>query len=350
MTKETSPMRGKYYKKYKIFSYLCGYELCIIYNQKVDVLNEAGDKMADIRENGWEWFHYDNPDFQVQFRRNFIPAGTIIRDIKSIHWHDDIELIYVLKGATHYEMAKETIKMKAGEGIFVNSRSLHLIHPDENEDCELLCLIFHPVIMCTTQYVTDNYVKPIIDNKDIQYVHLNNKVSWQKQVLDDIAGMERFCEEERGHMKVMNYIFDLWEQLYDNLMDTCSVEDNKTNQDLSCIKNMIFYIHKNYRDKIKLTDICSAGNVGKSKCTVLFEKYYNVSPIEYVKNYRIEQGARLLTLSDMPITEIAYEIGFTDGSYFSKAFTEKVGITPIKYRRIGREMSSYYELPQSQGL
>lgn len=306
--------------------------------------------MADIRENGWEWFHYDNPNFQVQFRRNYIPAGIIIRDIKSIHWHDDIELIYVLKGATHYELANETIKMKAGEGIFVNSRQLHLIHADKDEDCELLCLIFHPIIMCSTQYVTDNYVKPIIDNSDIQYVHLKSEISWQKRVLEDIAKMEPFCESDRGHMRVMNFIFDLWEQLYDNLIGNCDAEDGRINQDLSCIKNMISFIHKNYRNKITLNEICNVGNVGKSKCNILFEKYYNVSPIEYVKNYRIEQGARLLTLSDMSITEIAYEVGFAEGSYFSKAFSEKVGIAPIKYRAIGRGLSSYYELPQSQGL
>ena len=113
---------------------------------------------------------------------------------------------------------------------------------------------------------------------------------------------------------------------------------------------MISFIQKNYRNKITLSQICGAGNVGKSKCNILFERYYNVSPMEYVKNYRIEQGGRLLVISDMPITQIAYEIGFADGSYFSKAFSEKLGITPIKYRAIGREMSSYYELPESQGL
>lgn len=309
-----------------------------------------GVKMADIRENGWEWFHYDNPDFQVQFRRNYIPAGIVIRDIKSIHWHDDIELIYVLRGVTHYEMANETIEIRAGEGIFVNSRQLHLIHPDKDEDCELLCLIFHPIIICSTQHITDNYVKPLIDNKDIQYVHLKSTVLWHKRILDDISEMEKFCSDDRGHMKVMKLVFDLWEQLYDNLTDNCGVEESRINQDLSCLKNMVSYIHKNYRNKVTLADICQAGNVGKSKCTLLFAKYSNVSPMEYVKNYRIEQGARLLTLSDMQITEIAYEVGFADASYFSKAFSEKIGISPIKYRSIGRGMSGYYELVQSQGL
>lgn len=122
--------------------------------------------------------------------------------------------------------------------------------------------------------------------------------------------MERFCGDERGHMKVISLIFDLWEQLFNNLVEISRLGEGMVNQDLSCIRNMISFIHKNYRNKILLAEICAAGNVGKSKCTILFEKYYNVSPLEYVKNYRIEQGARLLTLSDMPIAEIAYEVGF----------------------------------------
>lgn len=304
--------------------------------------------MADIRENGWEWFHYDNPNFQVQFRRNYIPAGTIIRDMKSIHWHDDLEFIYVLEGATHYELKDRTVKMSAGEGIFVNSRQLHLIHPDQDEDCTLLCLIFHPVVMCTTEHITENYVRPLIENNDISYIHLKSSIPWQKKVLDDILNMEPYFEVENGHIKIMMLIMDIWNQLY---VELCKQDANEgKNNDLECMKKMTLYIQKNYRSKIKLSEICDAGNVGKTKCNNLFDRYYNVSPIEYIKNLRIEQGAKLLTLSDMSITDIAYEVGFTDGSYFSKTFSEKIGCSPMKYRQIGRGMSHYYELPESQGL
>ena len=302
--------------------------------------------MADIR-NKWEWFHYDNPEFQVQFRHNYIPAGITIRDI-SIHWHDDVELIYVLKGVTHYEMADEMIRIQEGEGIFVNSRQLHLIHADKDEECELLCLIFHPIILCSSNHITENYVKPLIENTDIPYVCLNSEIAWQKNILENIAKIEEHCSDERGHVRVMSLLFDMWDILFQNVIPTSA--ESETNKDLSCMKNMISYIQKNYRSKIKLSDICEAGNVGKSKCNTLFDKYYNVSPIEYVKNFRIEQGAKLLTLSDMSVTDIAYDVGFTDGSYFTKAFSERIGITPLKFRSIGRGMSSYYELPESQGI
>ena len=304
--------------------------------------------MADIRENGWEWYHYDNPDFQVQLRKNYIPAGIKIQDIKSIHWHDYLEFIYVLQGATHYEMADKMVKMTAGEGIFVNSKQLHLIHPDKDEDCLLICLIFHPIILCSTEHITNTYVKPLIENKNIQYVHLKESNEWQKRVLHDIADMEAYLEDENGHLKTMSLIFDIWEQLFKNLVTNESDED--VSFDLTCMKRMIQYIHKNYMNKISLQKICEAGNVGRSKCNALFEKYYNVSPIEYVKNFRIEQGAKLLTMSDMSVTEIAYETGFTDGSYFSKAFSNKIGISPLKYRAIGKGMSRYYELPESQNI
>lgn len=303
--------------------------------------------MADIRENKWEWFHYDNPEFQVQFRHNFIPAGIKILDI-SIHWHDDVEFIYVLKGATHYELENQWIKMNAGEGIFVNSRQLHLIHADEKEDCELLCLIFHPVILCSTNHITENYVKPLIENKDIPYLKLDGMEKWQHHILDNIEKMESFLDGDRGHIKVINLIFDIWDTLFQHLVTRES--EKEINKDLSCMKNMVAYIQKNYRSKVTLSEICEAGNVGKSKCNVLFDKYMNMSPIEYVKNLRIEQGAKLLTLSDMSVTDIAYEVGFTDSSYFSKAFSKKIGITPLKYRSIGRGMSSYYELRESKGI
>ena len=304
--------------------------------------------MADIRENGWEWYHYDNPDFQVQLRKNYIPAGIKIQDIKSIHWHDDLEFIYVLQGTTHYEMADKVVKMTAGEGIFVNSKQLHLIHPDKDEDCLLICLIFHPIILCSTEHITNTYVKPLIENKNIQYVHLKESNEWQKRVLHDIADMEAYLEDENGYLKTMSLIFDIWEQLFKNLVTNES--DEEVSFDLTCMKRMIQYIHKNYMNKISLQKICEAGNVGRSKCNALFEKYYNVSPIEYVKNFRIEQGAKLLTMSDMSVTEIAYETGFTDGSYFSKAFSNKIGISPLKYRAIGKGMSRYYELPESQNI
>lgn len=301
--------------------------------------------MADIRTNKWEWFHYDNPDFQVQYRINDIPANAIFPNM-SIHWHDDVEFIYVLEGSVFYEMENETVKIHQGEGIFVNARQLHLIHADSCNS-KLCCLIFHPIILCSTEYVTSNMVMPVLENESIPYILLSDKELWQKQLLQDIWQMGTCAMGTGGQLQTMKYIMDIWDLIYQN---TSVEQDEPGNQSLSAVKKMISFIQHNYREKIMLTDICEAGNVGKTKCSALFDAYYNMTPMDYLRKYRIEKGAKLLEISDMSVTEIAYEVGFSDSSYFTKTFGQQIGCSPQEYRSYGRGMSRYYEVHRNWNL
>lgn len=297
-------------------------------------------KMADIRNGGWEWLHYDNPDFQVQYRKNHIPAKAVLTDI-TFHWHDDVEFIYVIKGSAGYYINDTKVIIHAGEGLFVNARQRHLLE-STNEDCILYCLIFHPVILCSSEYIASNYVMPILENKELTHVLLMDEVDWQKKILMAIADMQPYAESGNAHMQLMRSVYDIWDGLYQNLISG-GPDKEEGNKDLISMKRMTAYIQNNYRNKIKLQDICKAGNVGKTKCNELFATYYNLTPIEYLRNYRIDKGAGLLEITDMSITEIAYETGFTDGSYFTKIFRQQIGCSPQDYRSYGKGMSRYYE-------
>lgn len=49
-------------------------------------------------------------------------------------------------------------------------------------------------------------------------------------------------------------------------------------------KQMVSYIYQNYREIISLDDIASAGNVSVSKCCILFKKYLQQFPIDFVNS------------------------------------------------------------------
>lgn len=296
--------------------------------------------MADIRNDAWEWLHYDNPDFQIQYRKNYIPARIKLSDM-TIHWHDDLEFIYVIEGSVGYYINDEKISIHANEGLFVNSRQRHLIESTD-EDSVLYCLIFHPVILCSSEYIAHSYVMPIIENKELPYVLLKAEVPWQQNILQSIADMQPYAERDNAHIQLIKLVYEIWDELYQNLISG-RPDKNMVNKNLVSVKNMVSYIHRNYTNKIKLEDICKAGNVGKTKCNQLFATYYNLTPIEYLRNYRIDKGAKMLEITDMSITEIAYEIGFADGSYFTKVFRQQIGCSPQNYRSYGKGMSRYYE-------
>jgi AraC-like DNA-binding protein len=63
---------------------------------------------------------------------------------------------------------------------------------------------------------------------------------------------------------------------------------------------------------------------------------FNVSPTELIKRMRLDKAALLLQATDKSITEIAFDVGFTDSSYFSKCFCAQHGFTPLEFRKTGR--------------
>jgi len=286
--------------------------------------------MADIKEDGSEIIHFDNPDFQVFRRFNHIPALEELKATR-LHYHDDLEFIYVVKGSIRQYINDTNIVLHAGEGIYINSRQLHYVE-SVDEDCDLYCLIFKPVVLCASRFVEDNFVAPIVSNDDIGYVLLDSSLPWSEKVLAEVKEIVDCGRDEDDSMNIMSHMHIMWNELYKGI----GFENNnsgKTKTSISEIRNMLSYIHTNYKDSIKLPDICKAGGVSKTKCTEIFEKYVQMPPIEYLVCYRLEVAATLLKETDLPISEIAFECGFSGSSYFSEAFKKRLKCTPIQYRR-----------------
>ena len=95
---------------------------------------------------------------------------------------------------------------------------------------------------------------------------------------------------------------------------------------------MISYIETHHREKITLSQISAAGNAGKTTCCTIFQKYVNQTPMSYLTNYRLQKSVELLHQTDMTVTEIAYESGFSGASYFTETFKKVYGCTPTGYR------------------
>lgn len=98
------------------------------------------------------------------------------------------------------------------------------------------------------------------------------------------------------------------------------------------LNQMLEYIHENFQSKIQLDDIASAGHVSRSRCSPLFRKYLNMTPIEYLNNYRLEVSCNYLKNRNMSIASVANACGFSGQSYYTKLFVRKYGCTPREYR------------------
>ena len=65
-----------------------------------------------------------------------------------------------------------------------------------------------------------------------------------------------------------------------------------------------------------------------------FKGVYGTAIYTYMRNYRMDLAATLLTQTDEPITMIAGKVGYTNTSKFSAAFRRAKGKKPLEYRKI----------------
>ncbi len=107
------------------------------------------------------------------------------------------------------------------------------------------------------------------------------------------------------------------------------------------IKKVLSFMRQNYSSSLTLEQIASVAGMSSKYFCYFFKEMTQKSPISYLNNYRVERAARKLLTTDMPVTDIAYNCGFNDLSYFIKTFKAAKGITPYKFRKNNEKEHSF---------
>jgi AraC family transcriptional regulator of arabinose operon len=98
------------------------------------------------------------------------------------------------------------------------------------------------------------------------------------------------------------------------------------------VEHTLEYIEHNYHKNIKVQGIADYIGINRSYLTNCFKNVLNMSPQEYILNYRMNQASTLLKNTALSVSEIAARVGYDDALNFSKAFKKTYGINPTNFR------------------
>lgn len=93
------------------------------------------------------------------------------------------------------------------------------------------------------------------------------------------------------------------------------------------------YIDTHYRESLTLDFLSKLSHLNKFYLIHSFKKAFGMTPINYLQFCRISEGRRLLTETDMPISQIAQVLGFSSQSSFTQCFKKTVLLTPSQLRK-----------------
>ncbi len=98
------------------------------------------------------------------------------------------------------------------------------------------------------------------------------------------------------------------------------------------IRPAINYIDANYDKLITLAEIAKASHLSISRLAHLFKEQMGVTVIDYLTGVRIERAKQLLLATEQNCTEVCFQVGYSNQSYFTRTFKGLVGMTPRQFR------------------
>ena len=276
---------------------------------------------------------YNNPLFPVYARYGILSTYPDYSAIS--HWHKDLEFILIKKGAMTYNVNGELIELSENNGIMVNSRQLHYGFSADHHECEFICILISPELLEGNTWFYQNFMEPITESPICPYLYLTHD-GWQGSILDTLDTLYRSFQSDsikpQSYFEALQYFISIMEILYENL-DCKKQNRTEESSDLISLKNMMTYIEEHYMEKITLEDIAQSGMCCKSRCSLLFRKYLNDTPVTYTTKLRLRKSLTALLDSDKSMTDIAYGHGFCTTSYYCETFKKYYGMPPLAYRK-----------------
>lgn len=273
---------------------------------------------------------YDRVDYPAYIRKGKLSSYP--QFAAESHWHDDLEFILILSGEMQYNINGEIVLLSEGDGIFINARQLHFGYSAEKTECEFICILLHPILLCSSRRVEQKYVTPLLFQEHIPFCHLTKSVRWQQDILSSVRKIYDTRNDPLSELKTQRAFYDIWISLCENVISIPKTQFVSTYH-LSALKDMLSFINENYGEKLSLALIATSGKVGKTGCCTIFKQYLNKTPNEYLTELRLRKSMELLKNTDMTILEISYAVGFSGASYFTETFRKFYECTPSEYRK-----------------
>lgn len=252
------------------------------------------------------------------------------------HWHRAVELFYMESGCLVYQTPHEKIEFPAGSGGMVNANVLHMTKTvSRTEKNSQILHIFDTSLLAGEQgnRIEKQYITPIVTAPQIEIIPVFPGDAMQDGILERILRAFQLSPGVFGYeMKLRGALSEIWLMLSE-LSRPMLEQSGESGRNNDKIKLMMIYIHEHYPEKIAIQEVAAAAYVSERECFRVFHDYLHMTPVEYIKSYRLQKACQMLAKGQESVTKVSHACGLGSSSYFGKVFREYAGCTPLEYRQ-----------------
>lgn len=115
-------------------------------------------------------------------------------------------------------------------------------------------------------------------------------------------------------------------------------------EDKETMDHILKYIEEHLDNSdLKVEDLARSLNVGRSALYARIKRIADMTPNDFIRHVRMQRAEDLVAQSHLPVSQIAYKVGFSDPKYFGKCFKKHTGMSPSEFRQYHAEKASAAE-------
>jgi AraC-like DNA-binding protein len=283
------------------------------------------------RENSFHGF----PDFP--FHIYTIEHPNHVHTILPIHWHNEMEIIYLVKGTATFKVENIEYSIKAGEAVIVHPGELH--SGVSNDKCEIfyfsIVFKFSWLSSLHNDRIQEQFLAPILSTSRLPAV-LRADFQEHLELLNHIRQILNKFERKSAAYE-MNLKATLLLLIADSfqygLIESRTEPKMRRGHELSWeIKQVLAFMEEHSHGKIELNQLASIISLSRSHFCKFFKDQTGMRPMEYLNFIRVNKAATLLRTGSYNVIEAALESGFQHVSYFTKWFKTFMNMTPSEYK------------------
>ena len=249
-----------------------------------------------------------------------------------VHWHEELEIIYVKNGILHLTIGGQDYTGTAGSIFLVNPRELHLMGSSDLSVAYYTLLFPLEFISFQTMDELETTLFQPLRSGLLLFAHAITDAELARELrilLDKIITVNQEASPSR-QLETRILLLEFLQQivLYGSLITPAASGSQADMQ-----KELLAYIENRYTNKITLRELAEHFHLSEKYISRYFKEHFYLTFSNYVNHLRMTHAKKLLETTELSITEVALDSGFPSVSHFIRSFKSSYGCSPLKYRK-----------------
>lgn len=252
------------------------------------------------------------------------------------NWHKEVEFIYVRRGTLNLYVDEKLNVIHTGEIGVVNTNRLHYGLAAFGDRCEISVMVFNLEQLLVKDGYNERHLLAMAHDE----LWFPSVITPQMSIytaLTELMGQMNTCWALRPcafELKLKSLLLDLLFLFATNEKYLTSEREwgtSKSREKKEKLLALTSYLNAHYSEEISISALAERMYMSKEALYKFTTSMTGCSPLAFINQFRLLKAATLLETTNLSVTDVCFQTGFSNVSYFIRCFRKMYGCTPKKF-------------------